>query len=88
VLKELQGHLLQHQQSLRGYLDYVERQAVCLMQLCQNRPSSPEGSLHGAGLTAAEFDRLSFLLRPAAEGHSDTDGSPMDVAPSPFNGTL
>eukprot|EP00884_Botryococcus_braunii_P002985 jgi/Botrbrau1/12688/Bobra.67_1s0052.1 len=86
VLKELQGHLLQHQQALRGYCEYVERHALTLLHLVENRPEvSPENDvMQQAGLTTSEFDRLSLLFRPAAEGQADRDGSPMDVTPTPF----
>jgi hypothetical protein len=88
VLKELQGHLLQHQQVLRGYCDYMERHALTLLRLVENRPEAPSemDTMHTAGLTSSEFDRLSLLFRPATEGTGDADGSPMDVTPSPFNG--
>ena len=49
-----------------------------------------EGSYHGhsGSIMAGEFDRLSFLLRSAFEQASiDTEGSPMDVTPTPFTGT-
>lgn len=53
-----------------------------------------EGSFHGVGgmVRAAEFDRLSFLLRCAVEQPSpDVDGDgagPMDTGPSPLPGTF
>ena len=49
-----------------------------------------EGSYqgHSGSIMAGEFDRLSFLLRSAFEQASiDTEGSPMDVTPTPFTGT-
>ena len=49
-----------------------------------------EGSYHGhsGNIMAGEFDRLSFLLRSAFEQASiDTEGSPMDVSPTPFTGS-
>ena len=43
--------------------------------------------MHSGSVSAREFDRLTFLLRPSVERRADDDGSPMDVSPSPFQGT-
>ncbi len=48
-----------------------------------------EGSFqeHGGSITAAEFDRLAFLMRSSAESCSHSmEGSPMDTSPTPFSG--
>lgn len=50
-----------------------------------------EGSFQGQGgdITAAEFDRLAFLMQSSAESNSHSaDGSPMDISPTPFSGLL
>lgn len=38
VRKELQAHLLAHQQLLAGYTDYIRRHTHALLQLVLNRP--------------------------------------------------
>ncbi|CAL8467086.1 g6622 [Coccomyxa elongata] len=84
VRKELQAHLFTHQQMLAGYTDYIKRHTHALLQLVLNNPQKAEGSLHSGTISAAEFDRLGFLLRGSAESTAAQDGSPMDVSPSPF----
>lgn len=85
VRKELQQHLYQHQQQLHGYIDYVQRHSHQLLTLVVDNPTQDPHS-PDTQVSAKEFDRLSLLLRPADQQHSDP-GSPMEISPSPFTGT-
>ena len=53
---------------------------------CQLVVQKAEGSVHSGTISAAEFDRLGFLLRGSFESNAAKEGSPMDVSPSPFQG--
>ena len=44
VRKELQAHLLAHQQLLAGYTDYIRRHTHALLQLVLNRPQVCQGA--------------------------------------------
>ncbi|EIE26747.1 TBCC-domain-containing protein [Coccomyxa subellipsoidea C-169] len=88
VRKELQAHLFAHQQLLAGYTDHIKRHTHALLQLVLNNPQKADSSLHNGTISAAEFDRLGFLLRGSAESSPTQDGSPMDVSPSPFQDAM
>jgi len=86
VRKELQQHLYQHQQQLHGYIDYVQRHSHQLLTLIVDNPTQDTHPAE-ATVSAREFDRLGLLLRPADNPSSD-QGSPMEISPSPFTGTV
>lgn len=80
---ELQAHIQQHHHMLSGYTDYLTRRAHVLLSLVRTDPTAELPTV-----TAAEFDRLALLLRPALPGSplSSDGAAPMDIH-SPINST-
>ncbi len=89
VRKELQQHLQQHRQLTHGYTEHLQRHAAAVLALCLN-PRRGDAAGQPTLVSAAEVDRLSLLLAtPGGEDaarHGDSDGSPMEISPTPFSG--
>ena len=90
--QQLQQHLRNQNNALRGFSDYVRRNMKLVLELAMDRTPSPGGWGGPAGgaaavagaprITAREVDRLAFLLR-LAKPRQGTPYTLQNPKPSP-----